>query len=119
MVGLRLPLIPMKHAYVLSESIPQARGLPNVRDHDGSVYFRVQGDCLMMGGYEQNPILLDEVPKDFAFSLYELDWMNFPHLANAVKLVPAFETVGIKSTVCGPESFTPDHKPLLGKPGKF
>lgn len=61
MVGLRLPLVPMKHAYVLSESIPRTRGLPNVRDHDGSVYFRVQGDCLMMGGYENNPILLDEV----------------------------------------------------------
>lgn len=58
---------------------------------------------------------LFQIPKDFAFSLYDLDWTQFPHLSNAVKLVPEFETVGIKSTICGPESFTPDHKPLLGK----
>ncbi|KAL0275940.1 UNVERIFIED_CONTAM: hypothetical protein PYX00_003646 [Menopon gallinae] len=115
MVGLRIPLIPMKHAYVVSESIPKAQGLPNVRDHDGSVYFRVQGDSLLLGGYEQNPTILDKIPDDFAFQLYDLDWTQFPHLANAIHLVPEFETVGIKSTVCGPESFTPDHKPLLGE----
>jgi len=35
-------------------------------------------------------------------------------IKGAVKLVPVFETLGIKATVCGPESFTPDHKPILG-----
>ena len=31
---------------------------------------------------------------------------------------PPIETVGIASTVCGPEAFTPDHKPLVGpQPG--
>jgi sarcosine dehydrogenase len=35
-------------------------------------------------------------------------------MQGAVKLMPVFETVGIKATVCGPESFTPDHKPILG-----
>ena len=70
MVGLRIPLIPMKHAYVVSESIPKARGLPNVRDHDGSVYFRIQGESLLMGGYEQNPTILDQVASPFrVFSL--------------------------------------------------
>lgn len=63
MVGLRIPLIPMKHAYVVSESIPRVRGLPNVRDHDGSVYFRIQGESLLMGGYEPNPTILDQVLK--------------------------------------------------------
>lgn len=36
-------------------------------------------------------------------------------MRGAIALVPIFETAGIKSTVCGPESFTPDHKPLIGK----
>lgn len=115
MVGLRLPLTSMKHAYVISESIPKAKNLPNVRDHDGSVYFRVQGESLLMGGYERNPTILEEIPKDFSFQLFDFDWTHFPHLANAVNLVPEFETVGIKATVCGPESFTPDHRPLLGE----
>lgn len=61
MVGLELPLVPMKHAYVVSESMPGVKGLPNIRDHDASVYFRIQGESICMGGYEKNPELLKEV----------------------------------------------------------
>ena len=57
-----------------------------------------------------------QVPHDFQFSLYELDWIVFSrHMRGAVNLIPVFETAGIKGTVCGPESFTPDHKPILGQ----
>lgn len=35
--------------------------MPNVRDHDTSVYLRLQGDALSVGGYEQNPIFWEEV----------------------------------------------------------
>ena len=53
--------------------------------------------------------MLDKVPKDFQFGLYELDYSNFEtHIDGAVKLCPAFGKAGIKSTICGPESFTPD-----------
>ncbi|XP_037949767.1 sarcosine dehydrogenase, mitochondrial [Teleopsis dalmanni] len=114
--GSHLPLIPMKHAYIVSESIPGVRGLPNIRDHDYSTYFRIQGDAICMGGYEPNPVLLDEpVPKDFHFGLYDLDWSVFDtHITGATKLCPTYGKYGVKSTVCGPESFTPDHKPLMG-----
>lgn len=37
------------------------QNMPNVRDHDASVYLRLQGDALSVGGYEQNPIFWDEV----------------------------------------------------------
>lgn len=37
--------------------------MPNVRDHDASVYLRLQGDALSVGGYEQNPIFWDEVTR--------------------------------------------------------
>lgn len=67
-----------------------------------------------MGGYENNPILLDNIPNDFNFGLYELDYSVFDaHIEGAVKLCPRFGEAGIKSTICGPESFTPDHKPLM------
>ena len=57
-----------------------------------------------------------QVPQDFEFSVYELDWIVFSrHMRGAVNLIPRFETAGIKGTVCGAESFTPDHKPLLGQ----
>lgn len=61
-----LPLLPMKHAYVVSESIPGVRGMPNVRDHDDAFYFRIQGESICMGGYEGNPHMLEKV-----FSLYK------------------------------------------------
>lgn len=37
------------------------QNMPNVRDHDASVYLRLQGDALSVGGYENNPVFWDEV----------------------------------------------------------
>ena len=86
MVDLTLPLVPMKHAYVVTEPITGARGLPNVRDHDGSIYFRVNGDCLQMGGYENNPVILDKV-RDFTFEKWSFSPLVFhlPSLGRAHK----------------------------------
>ena len=35
--------------------------MPNVRDHDLSVYLRLQGNGLSIGGYEPHPDMLPEV----------------------------------------------------------
>lgn len=116
MVGLEIPLAPFKHAYVVTESLPEAKGTPNVRDHDASIYYRTQGDTLYLGGYEMNPEIIKEVAEDFQFGLYELDLNIFGvHLQKGAELTPILNKVGIKSHVCGPESFTPDHKPLMGE----
>ncbi|XP_037653310.1 sarcosine dehydrogenase, mitochondrial [Choloepus didactylus] len=116
MAGVKVPLVAMHHAYVVTERIEGIQNMPNVRDHDASVYLRLQGDALSVGGYESNPIFWDEVSDTFAFGLFDLDWDVFAqHIAGAVNRVPVLEKTGIKSTVCGPESFTPDHKPLMGE----
>ncbi|XP_040915342.1 sarcosine dehydrogenase, mitochondrial isoform X2 [Toxotes jaculatrix] len=116
MAGVKVPLIAMHHAYVVTERIEGIQNMPNVRDHDASVYLRLQGDALSVGGYEQNPIFWDEVSDKFAFSLFDLDWDVFmQHIEGAINRVPDLEKTGIKSTVCGPESFTADHKPLMGE----
>jgi len=80
-----------------------------------NMYSNKSGQSICMGGYENNPHLLhDPVPKDFHFGLYDLDYSVFDtHIEGAVKLCPTFGEAGIKSTICGPESFTPDHKPLM------
>ncbi|XP_058809540.1 sarcosine dehydrogenase, mitochondrial-like isoform X1 [Phymastichus coffea] len=116
MVKLDIPLTPMKHAYVVTEPLARARGMPNVRDHDLSVCLKAQGGSLSVGGYELNPIVLRSVAQDFSFGLYELDWSVFGALMRAASsLVPELAGVGVRSTVCGPESFTPDHRPILGE----
>jgi len=74
---------------------------------------------MCIGGYETNPEFWNDVSPDFSFGLFDLDWETFgQNLEGHMKRCPSIETVGIKSTVCGPESFTPDHKPLVGpQPG--
>lgn len=93
--------------------------LPNVRDHDLSVYLKTQGDAMAIGGYEQNPEFWHDVDPNFHFGLFDLDWDTFgQNLEGHMARCPAIAEAGIKSTVCGPESFTPDHKPLVGpQPG--
>lgn len=60
MIGLDIPLIPMKHAYIVTEPM-NVQGLPNIRDPDRGIYFRVQGGTISIGGYESNPIILKSV----------------------------------------------------------
>lgn len=120
MVGQKLPLLAMKHAFCVTEAIEGMHGnLPNVRDHDLSIYLKAQGNAMAIGGYEQNPEFWDTVSPEFAFGLFDLDWDTFEQNLNGhLQRCPAIETVGIMSTVAGPESFTPDHKPLVGfQPG--
>uniref|UniRef100_A0A663N2W3 Sarcosine dehydrogenase n=1 Tax=Athene cunicularia TaxID=194338 RepID=A0A663N2W3_ATHCN len=116
LAGVHVPLVAMHHAYVVTERIEGIQNMPNVRDHDASVYLRLQGDALSVGGYESNPIFWEEVSEKFAFGLFDLDWDVFTqHIEGAINRVPVLEKTGIKSTVCGPESFTADHKPLMGE----
>uniref|UniRef100_A0A8C9M7U1 FAD dependent oxidoreductase domain-containing protein n=1 Tax=Panthera tigris altaica TaxID=74533 RepID=A0A8C9M7U1_PANTA len=61
MAGVKVPLVAMHHAYVVTERIEGIQNMPNVRDHDASVYLRLQGDALSVGGYETNPIFWEEV----------------------------------------------------------
>ncbi|XP_041481408.1 sarcosine dehydrogenase, mitochondrial-like [Lytechinus variegatus] len=116
MANVAVPLLAMKHAYIVTERIEGIQNMPNVRDHDASIYLKLQGDALSIGGYENNPEFIEKMSNDFAFSLYDLDWDVFSvHIDGHVHRVPVIGETGIKSTVCGPESFTPDHKPLLGE----
>lgn len=116
MANVKVPLIAMRHAYIVTNRIEGIQNMPNARDHDLSVYLRLQGDALSVGGYEPNPTFYEKVEKDFAFGLFELDWDVFGvHVEKSIHRLPVLEHTGIKSTVCGPESFTSDHKPLLGE----
>lgn len=116
MAGVRVPQVAYKHAYVVTEIINGIKTCPNVRDHDGSVYMKRQGDTLQVGGYEPNPIPWDKVEKNFAFGLFDLDWDVFAqHIEAASNRIPAIQDTGIRTTVCGPESFTADANPLLGE----
>lgn len=109
----------MEHSYVITQPIDgvSSQRTPNIRDHDLSIAFRVSGQSFCIGGYEPNPVIISHKIKDLApFTLFDLNWDVFGiNVENAAKLMPIIGKTGIKSTTCGPESFTPDHKPLMGE----
>lgn len=109
----------MEHSFVITEPMPDlvSSKTPNIRDHDLSMVTRTSGQSLCIGGYEPNPKLLTRSLETLQpFGLFELDWSVFePNLTNTIKLIPKLAETGIRSTVCGPESFTPDHRSLLGE----
>lgn len=61
MINMNIPLTPIKHAYIVTEPIKGLQNLPNIKDPDASLYYRIQGSSIAIGGYEQNPIVLPSV----------------------------------------------------------
>ena len=87
MVGVRVPIVPMSHQYVVTEPMPavvaaaRERPLPSLRDPDLLVYYRQEVDGLVLGGYERDPAPFtatatryDAIPADFNGRLLPEDW---------------------------------------------
>jgi 4-methylaminobutanoate oxidase (formaldehyde-forming) len=125
MAGVRVPIVPMSHQYLVTEPLRERDGtrLPTLRDPDHLVYFREEVDGLVMGGYERDsaPWALDDgdrdaVPADFNGRLLAEDWDRFEEItANAQWRVPAMADAGIRKLINGPEAFTPDNEFCLGE----
>lgn len=126
MVGVRVPVVPMSHQYVVTtpfrEVRPGDRRLPTLRDPDLLVYYREDGAGLVMGGYERQSAAfglgadgLDAVPADFNGRLLPEDWPRLEEIsANSTVRVPAMADVEIRKVINGPEGFTPDNEFCLG-----
>ena len=118
LAGVRVPLQPVKHQYVITEPIEGVTaGLATVRDPDRRTYFKEEVGGFVFGGYEPNPIAwtTGDVPENFEFQLFEDDWSHFEqHMMHALARVPSLEKAGIKQMINGPESFTPDGNFILG-----
>lgn len=125
LAGVRIPIVPVSHQYVVTDAfLPRRdRPLPTLRDPDLLVYFRQEVDGLVMGGYERNPAPwsvtptgLDAVAPDFNGRLLAEDWTRLDEIAaNAARRVPAMATTGIRRVINGPEGFTPDNEFCLGE----
>jgi sarcosine dehydrogenase len=123
MAGVRVPLTPVQHQYMITERIAGvAPDLPTLRDPDRLIYFKEEVGGLVMGGYEPDPIpwapdgIPDGIPDGFHFTLLDPDWDHFEQLMEqALVRVPALEEAGVKQLINGPESFTPDGNFILGE----
>lgn len=92
--------------------------MPTLRDPDRLTYYKEEVDGLVMGGYEQNPIMWAKkgLPKGFHYQLLESNFDHFePIMEQALGRVPALQTAGVKMLTNGLESFTPDGNFILGE----
>ncbi|MGH8919967.1 MAG: NAD(P)/FAD-dependent oxidoreductase, partial [Actinomycetes bacterium] len=119
LVGVRVPVVPMAHQYVVTEPFLARSGvlagretpLPTLRDPDLLVYYRQEVDGLVLGGYERSSApwmvpagSLDSLPADFNGRLLAPDWERFAPIAeNAQVRVPALADIGIRTLINGPE----------------
>ncbi len=120
MAGVSLPLVPMQHQYVMTGPLLELSGMtvPNVRDPDKLVYFRQDGDCLVLGGYERDPVAfaVDAIPEGENPTVHPFDAPRFASLlAGGVERVPALRETELVKRVNGLESFTPDGEFILGE----
>ena len=124
MVDVRIPIIPMSHQYAVTENFLEVgKHLPSLRDPDLLIYFRQEVQGLLFGGYERNSKAwtathenYDEIPADFNSRLLPDEFDRFEEIAvNTQKRIPAFNTLGIKNFINGPEGFTPDNEFCLGE----
>ncbi|GGA14671.1 GcvT family protein [Neptunicoccus cionae] len=124
MAGVYLPLHPMEHQYLVTETIPMISEIidsggehPHVMDPAGESYLRQEGRGLCIGFYEQpcRPWAVDGTSWDFGHELLPDDFDKIEDsIAFAYKRFPVLETAGVKSVIHGPFTFAPDGNPLVG-----
>ncbi|MBY0613060.1 MAG: FAD-dependent oxidoreductase [Beijerinckiaceae bacterium] len=121
LVGLDLPVLAMEHMYIVTEPVPQLKGLEreiiNTSDFSGEIYLRQEGEGVLLGTYEQNCRVWspETTPDDFHGQLLpnDLDRIS-PELERGFAHFPALAETGIKKVVNGPFTFSPDGNPLVG-----
>ncbi len=119
MAGVALPLTPMQHQYVVTDSLPELEGktVPNLRDPDKLFYLRQREQSLVVGGYERNPRPFDveAIPERPDPTVLGFDAAHFePLRRGTAERVPVVASVGYVRQVNGLEAFTPDGLFLLG-----
>jgi 4-methylaminobutanoate oxidase (formaldehyde-forming) len=118
-IGVTVPNQAAEHYYLVTEKIPDLpRGLPVLEDPASYGYYREEGGGLLVGLFEPvcAPWNVEGVPADFSFGEIEPDWDRMaPYLETAMARVPVTLEAGIRKFFCGPESFTPDLRPIVGE----
>lgn len=121
LAGIRLPLVPVEHHYLVTETVPEVAALdfelPQINDGETNCYARQEGQGLLLGAYETPCRHWAEAgtPMEFGHELLpddisRMDW----HFEQAAEIMPCLARAGVKRIINGPMIFSPDLGPLLG-----
>ena len=128
LAGVPIPLSPMQHLYAVTTPLPELAGAteeiswPLLRHQDEALYFRQVSECLGIGSYQHEPLLVDanDILDHEAAPIAPAE-MPFtpPHfekaLAAAGEVLPSLRGVGLTRKFNGLFSFTTDGFPVLGE----
>ncbi len=126
MAGIELPVSPLEHHYLLTETIPEVaaldRELPLVVDLEGFTYMRQDQKGMLLGIYEINHQhwMMDGAPWNYGVELLQ---ENIDRISDELTLgferYPVLQEAGVRNWVNGAFTFSPDGNPLVGPvPGK-
>ncbi|MEM9048594.1 MAG: FAD-dependent oxidoreductase [Pseudomonadota bacterium] len=121
MVGLELPVSPLKHHYLVTETIPEVAALdfevPMTVDLEGFTYMRQDQKGILVGIYEidHDHWMMDGAPWSYGIELLQEEPDRIEkELEMAFKRYPCLNHVGVKNWVNGAFTFSPDGNPLVG-----
>ena len=126
MAGIELPVSPLKHHYLISDSIPQLEQIdfevPMTVDLEGFTYLRQDQNGVLLGIYEidHEHWAMDGAPWDYGMELFQEQTDRIENeLIMGFERYPVLQEVGVKTWVNGAFTFSPDGNPLVGPvPGK-
>ncbi len=121
MAGIELPVSPLNHHYLISDTIPELEQLdfeiPLTVDLEGFTYIRQDQKGMLMGIYEvdHQHWMMDGAPWEYGFELQQEDTDRIEReLTLGFERYPALQNVGVKTWVNGAFTFSPDGNPLVG-----
>jgi dimethylglycine dehydrogenase len=121
LAGIRLPLMPVEHHYLVTEAIPEIvamdHELPTIGESEAGYYSRQEGQGLLLGAYENkcHHWAADGTPADFGHELLPDDLSRMErNFEIACDRMPALARAGVKRVINGPMIFSPDLGPLIG-----
>ncbi|MGB1177468.1 MAG: NAD(P)/FAD-dependent oxidoreductase, partial [Candidatus Puniceispirillaceae bacterium] len=119
MAGIELPVSPLAHHYLLTETIPEVaeldHELPLVVDLEGFTYMRQDQQGMLLGIYEINHQhwMMDGAPWDYGIELLQEDVDRIEtELTMGFERYPVLQTAGVRNWVNGAFTFSPDGNPL-------
>ncbi|MGB1208372.1 MAG: FAD-dependent oxidoreductase, partial [Paracoccaceae bacterium] len=121
LAGVDLPLMPVEHHYLVTETIPEIGAMqaeiPHISEPSGGYYMRQEGQGVLLGIYEETCTLWaqDGTPMDFGHELLPDDLGRADKvIEHVMHTLPAVAAAGIKRVVNGPMILSPDLSPLVG-----
>ncbi|MEM7544888.1 MAG: FAD-dependent oxidoreductase [Pseudomonadota bacterium] len=121
MAGIELPVSPLAHHYLLTESIPKVAALetelPLVVDLEGFTYMRQDQQGMLLGIYEidHKHWMMDGAPWEYGIELLQEEPDRIEReLTLGFERFPVLQTAGVRNWVNGAFTFSPDGNPLVG-----